>query len=297
MTVTVVIPSLNSSTLTDTVRAVVESARRLPSGSVEVIVVDSSRNPPELPEKITEWVNLIVIRKVCGLLDARLEGIKRARGEWILNLDSDQVVHPGVLQSLLEQSSPAVIFSETPTSRSRWTCFVHQVRLRQEADFRAQPSIRIPCIPRGYRRIPLLRAVSRLNRDVSEAITKRLPTQHEDSVLFIYFLMENGLDVGNAVDFSPFPIYHPIPALEAVARKSFAYGRDFGLATRQVYRRVSPVDRGVWHGVSSVDLSVDRVWSARQGLNIRGIVYDTFRACFYAPGFVRGFFSTSDEPS
>jgi hypothetical protein len=69
------------------------------------------------------------------------------------------------------------------------------------------------------------------------------------------------------------------------------------LATRQVYRRVSPVDRGVWHGVSSVDLSVDRVWSARQGLNIRGIVYDTFRACFYAPGFVRGFFSTSDEPS
>lgn len=297
MIVSVVIPSLESSTLTDAVRAVAESAQRLPPESVEVIIVDSSRSPPELPEGIDASIRLIVIRKECGRLAARIEGIQRARGEWILNLDSDQVVHPGVVDSLSHQSTPAVIFSETPNHWSRWTDFVHRVRQRQEAHFRRSPSTQIPCIPRGYRRIPLLRAVRKLSGEPGAGTAKRLPTQHEDSLLFIYFLRENGFSAGEAVSFSPVPIYHSIPPLEVVARKSFAYGRDLGWATKQVWGGSSPIDRDVWQGVSRIDWSAARVWTPKQGPNLRGLIYDGFRACFYAPGVIRGLFSSSTAPA
>jgi len=290
MQVSVVIPTKDSPTLLAAVRSVVASARRLPPGSVEVIVVDSSRYPSKIPEELGGSLDLSLLHIVRGMLAARIEGIAKARGEWVLNLDSDQVVHPDLLPSLMRASSPSVIIPEIPIKSDRWSRFVYGINSRLEAAFRSKPSLDIACIPRGYRRNALVKALEAIRRDLNGASFEQLPGRHEDTILFSYFLRSNQLSVAEAVSFTNVPIYHPVPPLEVVARKSLKYGRDLGSETREIRSGYRHINSQVWKGVYRVDMTrFNPTLFAALGWDLKGLVYDIFRGCFYLPGMLAGY--------
>jgi glycosyltransferase involved in cell wall biosynthesis len=289
--VSVVIPSKNSPQLNASLQSVATAASQQPRHRVEVIIVDSSKTPPKILNEVRSRIHVTVISEDCGLLAARLEGIKRARGTWILNLDSDQLVHPRLFKTITQAQRPAIIFPEVPPGpATRWSRFVHRVHELEAAAFRTRPSTSIPCIPRAYRGGMLQQAVRAILRDLGNHSTTGIPTRHEDTILFSYFLWTSGLSISDAVDFGQVPIYHPVPPIEEVARKTFHYGIDLGRESKLHREGQLPINHRIWRSVYRVDLSPFRFWLPGLGLNICGMIYDLFRACFYLPGVLLGYF-------
>lgn len=85
--VSVVIPSFQSPHL----GRVLDALRRL--GALEILVVDSSPSPPQLDSKI-EGVTLISLEVKTSPAEARNLGARKAKGEFLLFVDSDLVLPP-----------------------------------------------------------------------------------------------------------------------------------------------------------------------------------------------------------
>jgi glycosyltransferase involved in cell wall biosynthesis len=288
--VTVVIPAKNSPSLREAVHSVAVAAEHCGQVPVRVIVVDSSAHPPSLPPEGSRLAELTVLHRDCGLLAARIVGVQQARGDWILNLDSDQTLHPDLFNSILASTRAAVVIPEIPLEWNRWTSLVHRMHQTAEAEFRAHPSLSIPVIPRAYRRILLSKAADAIVRDGGRKDLGGLPTQHEDTILLSYFLRVNGLTISEAIDFTNRPIYHSVASIGDVARKYYHYGRDLGAGTRRARRGELNLDPRVWADVYRVDVErTMRYWVAGQGLNLEALVYDGFRSFTYVPGVVAGY--------
>jgi glycosyltransferase involved in cell wall biosynthesis len=295
MKISVVIPSKDSPTLNETLRSIVLAADGVGSSSVETIVVDSSSAPvAEPPAARKAGLNLVIIRKSLGRLPARLLGFSRARGKWILNLDSDQVVHPDLLSEIVKHDRPAVVIPEVPNGNpsrwTRWERLVHEAHKRIDRDFRAHPSLDLPVIPRAYDRDFLNRAADAILDDAPNRRLELVPTRHEDTILFSYFLRVNHLSLVDSLAFSTVPIYHTIPDLSDTVRKYLRYGRDFGREARLIRVGSMGVDSSAWKQVYRVDAAlVAQHWSLSPGWNFSGLVYDGVRGCSYIPGIVGGY--------
>ena len=287
--VSVVIPSKDSLTISDALQSIAVSASRDPSLPVEVILVDSSSNFPAVSSEITDRVDLRVIHKNLTRFEARVEGIRSARGDFILNLDADQKVHPDLLHALVQTTANSVVIFELPTESGRWDQLVHRTKLYELAEFRRHPSVELPVIPRWYHREPLMKAVELLV-DVAAQNQGHLPTRHEDTILFWYFLKANRWTAKDSVGFADLPIYHPVPPLDETGRKFFRYGKELGVESRRIRRGESAIDPHAWRTVYRLDYRrLVSYWVSELGWNLPGLVYDLYRACFYGAGVVVGY--------
>lgn len=97
-TVTVVIPSFNASAY---LAATIESALAQSLPPLEVLVVDdgSTDDSPAIAESFGSAVQLFREQNA-GVSAARNVGIAAARGEYLLFLDADDLLHPGALSTL-----------------------------------------------------------------------------------------------------------------------------------------------------------------------------------------------------
>lgn len=290
MRVSVVIPSKNALTLSATLRSVAESAFRNPSDSVEVILVDASSVAPSVSSEISEKLDLRIVHKDLTLLEARVEGIRSARGDYVLNLDADQTLHPDLLGDLVHSSSNSVAIPERPTESGQWANLVHKTKAYELAQFRRSPNIGLPVIPRWYRRQPLERAISSLLGDAAKRSNGRLPTRHEDTILFWYFLSSNKWSPSECVGFTEYPIYHPVPTLPEVGRKYLRYGRDLGVESRMFRRGTLAIEPEAWKSVYRIDfVRWSRYWNRQLGWNLPGLLYDIYRGSFYGLGIMIGY--------
>jgi glycosyltransferase involved in cell wall biosynthesis len=289
MRISVVIPSKDSPNLIACIDSIVASASRDPSISLDITVVDSSHDSPHLELGHSDKIQFKVISKNVALLEARILGILASHGEAVLNLDSDQTVHPDLLPALAQSKSPSVVIPELPTDGSPWTRLVHRTQVRSMSLFRRSPSSDIAVIPRFYLRDPLMKALNAIS-SVTSHHRNPLPTRHEDTILFLYFLKENRWNARDCVAFIDVPIYHPVPQLPELGRKTYRYGRDLGHESRKLRKGELKLDPAIWHAVYRVDYSrLLRYFDSELGLDISGLVYDLFRSFFYGVGFVRGF--------
>lgn len=295
MKVSVVIPCKDSLTLSATLRSIAIAAGRLGMNEVETIVVDSSEAPLEEPLEVREaGLKLTILQRVLGILPARLLGVDRAEGSWILNLDADQVLHPDLLCEIVRSDRPAIAIPEIPPGDparwSHWERLVHRAHERGNHDFRVHPSLDVPVIPRAYNRELLSRAADAILDDAPNRQLEKVPTRHEDTLLFSYFLRVNRLPLTAAVGFASVPIYHPIPDLPDTIRKYLRYGRDLGRETRLLGQGSMGIDTRAWRQVQRVDaVRLTRYWSPTSGLNLPGLVYDSVRGCAYLPGIIGGY--------
>ena len=290
MRISVVIPSKDSPTLSDTLGSVAASASRAPSISLEVIVVDSSARPLTIASDISDRINLTLIRKDLRMLEARIEGIKATHGESILNLDSDQIVHPDLLAALGRSTSAAVVIPELPLDDSHWTKLVQRAHERSAIFFRRRPTVDIPVIPRFYHKSALMKAVDALCDAATRGFGGRLPTRHEDTILFSYFLSANRWTAAECVGFVDVPIYHGVPPLAMTGQKFYRYGRDLGRESRRLRRGELAIDPNIWRNVYRVDYTrVVRYWDSEFGLDIAGVTYDLYRSAFYFLGVISGY--------
>lgn len=290
MQISVVIPSKDSPSLLDCLLSLATSAARVPSVSIEVIVVDSSKHPITIDATLSELVNLSIIDKDLPRLEARIVGIKASHGEGILNLDTDQVVHPDLLSALAASTSESIAIPEHPTDTGRWTELVSRSMERTSSLFRRHPSEDIPVIPRFYRRLPLLNAIESLIQDAARGTGGRLPTQHEDTILFSYFLRANDFNARDCVGFVEMPIYHAVPPLNKAGQKSYHYGWDLGSESRRMRSGELTIDRSIWGTVLRLDYGrFQRYWDSDYGMDISGFIYDLFRSPFYGVGFLTGY--------
>lgn len=295
MKISVVIPSKDSPSLNDTLRSVAVAASRLGTGDVEVLVVDSSEAPITVAPEVTEaGPPVIILRKSLGRLSARLFGFGRATGKWILNLDSDQLLHPELLREIVRSDRPAIVIPEVPPGDparwSRWERLAYRVHERNDRDFRAHPSLDLPVIPRAYDRELLTRAADAILNRAPEREPENLPTQHEDTVLFSYFLRVNRLPLDDSLGFASMPIYHPVPDLPATMRRSLRYGRALGRESRLRRQGSAGVDSLSWRQVYRVDAArLTQYMSPTSRWNLPRMVYDSVRGCAYVPGIIGGY--------
>lgn len=98
----IVIPGFNRvGPLKHTLRSAADAASRMPAGSVEIILVDDGSTPP-LAEQLAGFdpghpvTHLRQINQ--GSIIARLTGLFAATGDFVLFLDSDDLIHPDKLR-------------------------------------------------------------------------------------------------------------------------------------------------------------------------------------------------------
>lgn len=211
--VSVVVPTLNAE---KDLRNCLVSVHQQTGVDVEIIVVDSlsSDSTPRIAESLGT-----LISKDCGMTLGRLEGTRIARGEFVLNLDADQVLLPHALESAVGEDKDAVVFEE----RCMGEGLVATVnRLDRDTVYKAwrqniEP-VRGSLVPRFYRRQLLLKALESIP---ARFIDTRPCPGSEDSVIF-YF---SGIAPGR-VGFVPNGmLHHEEGSLTTYLKKWYARGR------------------------------------------------------------------------
>jgi glycosyltransferase involved in cell wall biosynthesis len=100
MSISVVIPALNRSTL---LHRALASVSQQSVRSLEVLIIDDGSHPPLNPSHYSQYPNLKFFRSEIteGVASARNKGIKHAQGNWIALLDSDDEWEPTKLEKQL----------------------------------------------------------------------------------------------------------------------------------------------------------------------------------------------------
>jgi len=97
----IVIPGFNRpGPLKYTLRSAAAAAARLPAGDVEIVLVDDGSSPPLVEQLAGFDASHAIIhlrQRNQGSIVARLAGFSAARGDFVLFLDSDDLIHPDKL--------------------------------------------------------------------------------------------------------------------------------------------------------------------------------------------------------
>lgn len=117
--ISVIVPGYNRpEPLKYTLRSVAAAASALPAGAVETILVDDGSAPP-LAEQLAGFdaqLSFAILRQENqGSIIARLAGLRAARGEFVLFLDSDDLIHPDKLArhvAVLEEQHADVAYDD-----------------------------------------------------------------------------------------------------------------------------------------------------------------------------------------
>lgn len=112
--ISIIIPTFNrSSTVGVSIRSILEQKM-----NVEIIVVDdgSTDDTMAIISKFHDDRIRCFRQENCGSSAARANGVKHATGDWVLFLDSDDYLLPGMLETLMrltnEESAPDFVFCE-----------------------------------------------------------------------------------------------------------------------------------------------------------------------------------------
>jgi len=162
--------------------------------------------------------NAKVILENSKMLEAKITGIKNAKFDKILFLDSDQIPQKGLLEELDKRNEDMIIIPEKSYNNNLIGKLLDYQRDYMFKYSKLNPSPLISVIPRFYKKELMLQAIKNINDFELKNIV-----QYEDSLLYyeIYKLSKN-------IGFSNYYIYNIDPPLNVFLKKSFNYGLMFG---------------------------------------------------------------------
>ncbi len=204
MKFSVIIPTLNSA---KTVGLAISSAIKQ---GAEVIVVDSFSS--DGTDKIAEGLGAKVIRSNATMLEARMEGIKLASSEYIINLDSDMYLVDGILIRI--PYADAIALGEITIGKGIVAKLINVDREITHMKFNENLKAGGGVIPRVYKKDVILNAYEK----VPERLKKL--SAFEDS--FIYYLSQV-----KEPKFIPNAVYHiEDDSVIEFIKKWYNYGRN-----------------------------------------------------------------------
>ena len=115
--ISIIIPSLNEERH---IGMALQSIKDQDYKNIEVILVDSFSK--DRTKEIALGFGATVIDYPGRLLGARVEGLRAAKGVWIMHIDADQVMQPGALSRCVEQMGKhdMVVLGERSYRPSNW---------------------------------------------------------------------------------------------------------------------------------------------------------------------------------
>ncbi len=165
--------------------------------------------------KDVEYDNVKIILENSNRFRARITGIRNAKSERILLIDSDQILENGLLTELNTKTDDMVIIPERSISCNVVGRCLDDWRFRNEKRAFKHPRPDIPVIPRFYWKKQLARIVGELPEIVFGIIS------HEDSVLYQMVFLET-----NSIGFATRCILNEDPSLSRLLGKAYNYGKD-----------------------------------------------------------------------
>jgi glycosyltransferase involved in cell wall biosynthesis len=214
--VSVVIPTKNSS---KTLESCIQSIQKQSYPNIETIIVDSKSNDDTL--NISNSLGCKqVISTNWKLLGARYEGLKVATGDYILMLDSDQILEKSAIERcvVLAQRYDMLCLEEMPYEPRTFVEKLNQADrqlIHHEFDIQKHP-LYGTLLARFYR------------RDILEKTFKHIPSVLLPFVVFydhaiIYY---EAWKVSNNVGIVPNALWHNEPTtITELLRKNFRYGK------------------------------------------------------------------------
>lgn len=159
-----------------------------------------------------DGINLIL--EDSNRFEARISGIKNARFDRVLFLDSDQLPEEGLLGELDSMNEDMVIIPERSSSKNLTARCLDDWRMRNENLARRNTSPFVPVIPRFYRKYTLLKAINALSDSAYKIVS------HEDSVIYY-----ETLKIKQRVGFSSRHILNRDPNFFKLMYKAYQYGK------------------------------------------------------------------------
>lgn len=159
--------------------------------------------------------NVELIIEDSNRFQARITGIKNAKYDKILLLDSDQIPENGLLKELKNKKEDMIIIPEKSINNNFTSKCLDDWRFRNEKLARKNITPYIPVIPRFYRKEYLLNAINKLSMDICKII------DHEDSILYYYAFQET-----KNINFANKHIYNYDPKFFKLVYKAFLYGKN-----------------------------------------------------------------------
>ncbi|HXG41789.1 MAG TPA: glycosyltransferase family 2 protein [Dehalococcoidia bacterium] len=201
-----------------------ESVRRQTYPHLEVLVVDgcSWDGTPA----VAAAYGATVVPCAGGLLAARYQGVLRCHGQFVLMLDSDQVLEPTAVEravAMMEQGYDMLVLEEMSFRPRTWLqrlFAAHRRLIHLYLDEEALDPYRGTVLPRFFRRELLLRAL----QGVPEGLLERV-VHHDHAIIYLECWR-----LSRRVGFLPRAVYHQEPSsLWEVVRRNFRYGRSLAV--------------------------------------------------------------------
>ena len=210
-----------------TIRLVLEAVKNQTFQDFEFILLDSSsadgtiKAVIEFAENVPFDVRIINIPG--ALLEARIKGVELSKGDYILFLDSDQILHPNALEWAIDniKDYDALWFYERAWNRNKWVPRLYDADRVIVQEYLSEDVV----LPRFWRRDLLLQAV----RNIPKSI---FPFCYSHDHLFIYKefqLISNR--IGHVGTEKEPAVEHIEPdSLKNIWKKQYVYG----ITTRQL---------------------------------------------------------------
>jgi glycosyltransferase involved in cell wall biosynthesis len=217
----VAIPTRNSGRV---IGRCLESLRRQTYPHLEVLVVDGSSRDGTC--RVAAAYGATVVPCPGGLLAARYQGVLRARGQYVLMLDSDQVLEPTAVEravALMEEGHDMLVLEERSLPPRNWLqrlFAAHRRLVHRYLDERALNPFRGTVLPRFFRRDLLLRAFERVPPDLLPRVV-----HHDHAIIYLECWR-----LSRRVGYLPRAVYHQEPAsLREAWQRNFRYGRSLAV--------------------------------------------------------------------
>jgi len=151
--VSITIPTFNSEkTLENTLKSVKNQSYK----DIEIIIVDGYSKDKTL--EIAKKFGCKIVQCEGGLLEARIKGVRESKGEYVLLLDSDQILEKDVLERAVREMDTydSLWFFERAYNRERWLPSLYDAdRLLVQTYWKPEEDI---VLPRFFKKNLLLKA-------------------------------------------------------------------------------------------------------------------------------------------
>ena len=258
-----------------TIRLVLEAVKNQTFQDFEFILLDSSsadgtiKAVIEFAENVPFDVRIINIPG--ALLEARIKGVELSKGDYILFLDSDQILHPNALQWAIDniKDYDALWFYERAWNRNKWVPRLYDADRVIVQEYLSEDVV----LPRFWRRDLLLQAV----RNIPKSI---FPFCYSHDHLFIYKefqLISNR--IGHVGTEKEPAVEHIEPdSLKNIWKKQYVYG----ITTRQLK------EKNVYPELIKTRHSFRKFHWRRPWLSLKVFFLRVFRGVPYIGGYKFG---------
>jgi len=160
--VSVNIPTFNSEkTLAETLEAIKNQTYK----NVEILVVDSYSKDRTL--KIAKKHECKIVMCKGGLLEARIMGAKESKGEYVLFLDSDQILEPETIERCVEamKDKDCLWLYERAYNRKKWLPSLYDADRILVQEYMKEGKDLSVVLPRFFKRDLLIKVFKKIPKD------------------------------------------------------------------------------------------------------------------------------------